>query len=220
MDFSERTYDDFAAEKLYENCDCISSSCGVFLFAYSQKNPLDEDLFQILISDDALKCEQINVNAKLMPPYLDGERYRVGNVYCQSDKDQYKTCRKCCLILPFDLEYYTNVPEIDCVHQCLCKICYDGEENFTVAKQETGIDNVRDWVQIFTYHETIVGCDCGYDRTYNDEYYCNLNRCSPHYGKFAHNYYCDDLGEKFDIIEHKTIADIVGGYKKKCKINL
>ena len=108
-------------------------------------------------------------------------------------RDEYDICAACDLIIPIDMEYYQ---QDDCV---LCKLCVSDKDkpHFVMKKRSTGVGSLNDWVNIFdriTKHT-----ESGWTNTYPTNYYCNLNKKSEHYGKFAVNSYTD--GDDFIILE-------------------
>lgn len=68
--------------------------------------------------------------------------------------------------------------------------------------------NLSDWFLIFTLNKTS-NDEFGYAFNDDKEFYCNLNKNSVHYKKFAMNSYVDMLGEELKIIPSTTIEEIL-----------
>ena len=96
----------------------------------------------------------------------------------------------------------------------LCHLCYHKSDNaLGPVTISTGLDNVQDWVYIFRISQKYE--EYGYEMSYDYNFYCNLNKNSIHYKKFALNSYVDMLGDEFGIIKQTSIQEIVHKYCKK-----
>ena len=190
---------------------------------------------------DILKRDYITINNDINTEVAFSQQYCVGNIY---GHDQ-PMCGKCKLYLPADLNYYTKTidnnnsesydeeddddgdnSESDNTNGSsykntynLCQLCYDLTDNkdFVITKLESGLDNIQDWVLIFStwiQRGSSSQPDKSVDHIDNEftEYYCNLNPKSIYYKRFAMNYYVDMLGFGFKIIKENSIEDILYTY--------
>jgi len=223
---------------LYKDCEFLRNSDGK-LYAYAPKNTLDIELFNALTQTECLTCKgdkfEIKVKNEMNPIFVDQEMAELGDaelIWIDEGKNIF-TCNECKLIIPFDMEFYSNKTnaKINCsdddssdddssiknkdvsdvsLNQCnVCKICYDKDKHkeLNVVKKTTGLDNMLDWIRIFTVKHTYEH----YGNMQSDyhEYFCNLNPNSPHYKKFGSCYYVSMYGTVFDIIEEKSIEEII-----------
>jgi hypothetical protein len=101
----------------------------------------------------------------------------------ERQKDKYNLCKECCKYKTDDLQ---------------------------LVKVLSGVDNISDWIHIFTIQLT----DKTDKPSYYNEFYCNLNENSIHYNKFALIYYVGMLGYAFSIIEETCIEEILCKYNK------
>lgn len=93
---------------LYNNCEIIYTYFDKKLFIYAPKNELDIDLFNSLINSEMLNKEYITISKEMEPIYIHVEVFLLGNLCFSSMYNNYNYCNKCNLILPFDLEFYSN----------------------------------------------------------------------------------------------------------------
>lgn len=208
--------DNALRQPLYEHCTYVGGY-REYLCAYTPENTLDANLFVALTSDSELVNHlNIKVPDTMDRVAFDCEQMGVGDADTWDSDDQHPRCTVCKLCLPIDLDYYTsNDPDAP---RTLCRICAIDQDTsaLKVTKIESGIDNVGDWVRIFTYSYSY---EDGYGGTMQEyePYYCNLNAASKHYRKFASNYYTDMLGTYFEIITETSISEII---KKHCKVRM
>lgn len=201
--------------------DCENGWYTSPFYIYAPRNELDIDLFNQIINSKLLEKKNIEIEKKIKIPCF-CESYILGNIY--TGRDNYSVCSECKLILPFDLDFYSNKSQMEINNlnyadnddvdnneekindeYNLCKYCYSNDkidlckkQNLNLVKISTGLDNVSDWIKVFTLGGT----------SDFDEYYCNLNKNSPHYKKFALCSYVDMLGEEFTIIEKSGFEEI------------
>ena len=185
-------------ELLYKNCICISSFEND-IYVYSPINKLDEELFKLLTNNKLLKTQKkIIISNKINKIEFYAGFYVVGNIKVD-DSDNPK-CNVCNLSLPFDIKYY-NKNDIN-----ICYLCYDNNHintnDFIIIHLESNLDNIRDWVSIFTFKKP----------GFYYYFYCNLNANSKYYTKFAMSCYTEMLGVTFNIIKETCIEDIINKY--------
>ena len=186
--------------------DCYDDCC-LDKFFYTPKNKLDVELFRQLTSSYLLQGRFITISEEieLITDTENGiicpEQRGFGKISCFTKS---KICNNCNLRIPIDMIYYTNTNQNN-----FCEICYnnrvDQNETFIQNKQESGLDNLGDWSCIFYI-------TCPTDR-YTYHYFCNLNKNSIHYAKFALNSYCSGCGDIFKIVEETNIEDILKSFK-------
>lgn len=203
---------------LYKNCEYIFTSLDENLFIYSPKNELDNDLFNSLINSELLKKEYIKISEEMYPIFIHAEVFSLGklniwNYYSNSNYNNY--CYECKLFLPIDLHFYSNklCEEIENEYiynkqkilndkYNLCRECYkiNKKDNLNLVKVSTGFDNISDWISIFNINM-------------EQEYYCNLNKKSLYYKKFAEQSYIDMLGDEVNIINETSLEEIFASNK-------
>lgn len=195
---------------LYDDCEYIE--CGylnedVNIPIYAPSNELDFELFDRLISNELLKAENIKIFYEFYSGINTFDRFQIGNMLIRDpsdDNNQYVYCTFCNLIIPVDMEYYQN-------DSCnLCKICSDSKNvsQFNKKYLSSSVNNINDWVIIFSIKHVYI--DDIYDNT--EEYYCNLNKNSPLYGKFGTSLYVEMLGNTFQLIQETSINEIIEKY--------
>lgn len=203
------------------------------VFAYAPQNELDKKIFESFQNMDILKSDNIKLQNSMKNPEFNCEHYYVGKI----DMNDHPKCSVCKLSLPADLNYYTQQLNSDDLNDSddsddsdnsdisnkykntyyLCHLCYDvtndiNKEQFIVTKIDSDLDNIKDWVHIFTY---IKHCEeYVYPMNYYTDYYCNLNPNSQYYKRFAMNYYVEMLGDAFRLINEQTIEEIINKYEK------
>ena len=79
-----------------------------------------------------------------------------------------------------------------------------------LVKISSGLDNISDWIYIFTIKRTYM--EYGFESYYYYEFYCNLHKNSSHYKKFALNSYVDMLGDEIKIIKESSLEEILKKY--------
>lgn len=229
--YTEEDFNPDEAPPLYKDCVQILLCFGDAMYFYAPKNDLDNELFKELVSSDILKHDNIgvynNINKKLM---CEGEQYLIGEILTESDNwvTQIK-CNKCNLIIPVDMDFYSkmsndklndndNDDDNNNDKYSLCKLCYNGEENLNLVNINSGIGNYNDWVFLFTITRNYEQCGSLYD--YYLYFYCNLNKNSIYYKKFAMNHYVSGIGEEFEILEQETLEEVIKRYwKEKIQIS-
>jgi len=193
-------------KKLYENCTYIGG-IEFDVYAYTPKNELDEAFFKLLTNNELLQHPNIEIKKEMNCCEFYCEQYAVGCVRIFDETQP--TCNGCNLTLPVDLEYYTT-NELN-----LCYLCHNEKNtntNMKIAKIDSNLDNVNDWVCIFRYNGSYP--EYGYKMKYFNEFYCNLNTNSKYYKQFARTYYVEMLGEVFHKIEETSIDSIINKYCK------
>jgi len=187
--------------------DCIQFEYNNYIYAPLHNEPLDEELFNhltsktILYSSDsdkitvASKMNHYNYNEpNISETYLMGDLTHVGNINIYNSSE----CEVCELNIPFDMDYYKYKDDNE---YCVCKLCIQqiDQTNFIQDKHNSGIDNLRDWICIYRYIARY------------SQYclYCNLNKNSIHYAKFAINNCNDNCRNSFKIIENTSIDEIL-----------
>ncbi len=182
-------------------------------------------------------CKKMSIKDSISR-FLNPTQSFVGHIYLETIK--YIKCNECELYLPFDLDFYSNITQkelkkymynnnsavsnndIENNDTCkkniynICPLCYEYDnldqeiQKHTLNKvnMSTGLGNICDWIYLFTtkheYEE--YGRKC---TDYND-FYCNLNKNSEHYKRFAKNYYF--CGESFNMIEETSLKQIIQEY--------
>lgn len=73
-----------------------------------------------------------------------------------------------------------------------------------MVKVSSGFNNISDWIKIFSIEK---------NNNYK-EYYCNLNKNSPHYKKFACQSYLEMLGDIIKIIDKTSLEEIISIHNK------
>ena len=196
-------------EKLYENCTYIGGYGCDEVYAYTPTNELDEELFKLLTNNELLHHPNIEIKNEMNYCAFNCEQFLVGSIclFNDDDDDEHPICNICKLTLPVDLEYYTE-NDINVCH--LCHNEKNTNTNMKITKINSDLDNVKDWVCIFTYNDSY--SEYGYLMSYCYEFYCNLNTNSKYYKQFAINKYVDMLGDEFVIIEETCIDSIVNKY--------
>jgi hypothetical protein len=212
-----------AIPKLYQNCILLYDD----IYAYAPVNELDADLFEACTHMPILQQkDNIRIKDRIQCPVFCDYRLSVGNI----DSKEHPKCSLCKLYIPADFEYYTrddnesvNTPvSVDSSEYGkkyvnaynVCHLCYENTtEPLVKTKIDSGLDNARDWVHIFTYISE--SRDPDFSGKYYYDYYCNLNRNSPYYSRFAVDYYVDMLGEEFEIIEDTTVDEIIQRHENK-----
>lgn len=203
---------------LYIDCE---SGNGDNQFIYGPKNQLNTDLFQLYTNSELLKKNNITIAQSIQILDLHVEFYRLENI-CLYD-DNYNQCNKCQLFIPIDMNFYSNKTNIELQNEILpsgeklkdkynlCKECCKYKtDDLHLVKVLSGVDNISDWIHIFTIQLT----DGYYKMSYYYEFYCNLNENSIHYNKFALVYNVDMLGDAFTIIKETCIEEILCKYNK------
>ena len=222
---SNNELNDIDSYPLYMNCDSIYNISNKDLFIYIPTNELDIELYSSLINSKLLKKENIKVSTEIKNLISWTDFFLLGKV-CLFD-DNYNKCNECQLYLPIDLDFYSNktnkqLQQEDIKNETkklidkynLCKECYssdkiesDKKQNLNIVKISTGLDNVSDWIYIFTIKINYM--DYGYESSYYLDYFCNLNKKSPHYKKFGLNSYVEMLGDEFEIIKETSLQEIL-----------
>lgn len=210
---------------LYIDCESCTNDGP---FVYGPKNQLDTDLFQLYINSELLKKKNITIAQSMQIPFLHPEFYFLDDLclYVNDNEYIYNRCNECQLIIPIDMNFYSNKTNIELQNEILspssgklkdkynlCKECCKHKTvNLHLVKISSGIDNISDWIHIFTINKTY---DSGYNaKPYYNQFYCNLNVNSIHYNKFALMEYYDMLGDEFTIIEETCIEEILCEYNK------
>ena len=209
--------------QLFIDCENVTDIFDP-LYIYAPQNELDIGEFKSLCSSELLQKENIIVSENMDILYC-GEQFLIGSVSFMNDEINYNKCNKCNLIIPFDMNFYSNKTNI-IINKCntkeevdenkynLCKLCYDQtndiDKNLNVVKFATNIDNLRDWIHIFIIKSLYEEYGCS--SSYYYYFYCNLNKNSIHYKKFAVNSYHDMLGDIFKIINESSISEIIQKY--------
>lgn len=207
---------------LYENCDYIYNDDDR-MYIYVPKNELDIDLFNLLINSELLKNENIDIYTEMDGIPFAFPYYSLGDLYFGAVNNY---CNECKLVLPFDLHFYSNKSCEEIANEIyntnkledkynLCKECYKihKDENLNLVMVSTGLDNISDWIHIFTVKKKYVGNSGSQGVLYYD-YYCNLNKNSPHYKKFAVQYYEGVVGEDILIkINETSLEEILCKYE-------
>jgi hypothetical protein len=182
--------------------DCYGDPC-LDKFFYTPKNNLDVELFTELTSSYLLLGRFITISEEI-ELITDEEKGTICPEQCSfgeiSRYEKSKICGICNLRIPIDMTYYTNNNQTN-----FCVICYnnrdDQNETLITNKQESGLDNLGDWSGIFYL-------TCPTD-LYIYQYFCNLNKNSIHYAKFAVNGYESGCGDCFEIVKETNIEDIL-----------
>ena len=96
----------------------------------------------------------------------------------------------------------------------LCSECYkiNKKDNLNFVKISSGLDNIADWIEIFSIKKYYM--DNGYNSFYYYQYFCNLNKNSPHYKKFACQSYREMLGDIIKIIDKTSLEEIISIHNK------
>ena len=209
-------------QQLYIDCEEVYSN----LYTYAPKNELDNELFNSITTYELLKKNNIIIEDKINSLNC-CEQFSIGKICLYNDN--YNKCNLCELIIPFDMNFYSNKSSEELEQEDiddkiksfkdkynLCKICYneniESNKNLNKVKISTGIENINDWVSIFTIKEKYF--EYGYDAIYYYNFFCNLNKNSSYYKKFASNSYIEMLGESFQIIEQNSLEEILNKYYK------
>lgn len=219
---------DFEME-LYKDCESIDT-LNLELYIYAPKNKLDVDLFNTIINSDLLKKKNITIPKEIYNSFCFCEQFSIGNI-CLS-KAKYNVCNKCKLIIPYDMDFYSNKLQeelnnalnddddndknIDINEYNLCRCCYKNNEIYSnklnLVKISSGFDNICDWIKVFIINKYYY--EYGFKMSYEYVFYCNLNKNSIHYKKFALSSYVEMLGEEFSIIEETNLENILLKYLK------
>ena len=153
------------------------------------------------------KDQLYSIETKVKRFELFGQQAGIGNIPCYYFKKMPK-CAMCNYIIPYDIEYYSTEEPLkkekgitigrglETYHSknayILCCFCCNDKENMIKCIQESGVDNLSDWIKIFT------------KKTFFD-YYCNLNPKSKYYKKFA----CNTREDEFFIVKHNSIDKLI-----------
>lgn len=193
---------------LYKNCTNIhffAAFEGIYL--YTPKNVRDSDLFNELISkldslipNDSVKQKNIIIQKNIDHNYNFLNQLSIGDIVYP--KFKIKKCNLCGSMIPFDMDFYTDTSFNKTFN--LCNLCYRDGDKLHKTIAESGLYCLTDWVCF---------CSVYYINKANDfDIFCNLNKNSIHYGKFAINIYIDHLGYEFNIVKETTIEEILTAY--------
>jgi len=193
----------------FSDCVIVCSEMIERYFYAPQKilqNEIDIKLFSLLISNPYLKkFNNIKIESKMYCINLE-DQYCVGNIYIRDNK--HVQCLLCKKGIPFDLGFFTLEKNFN-----LCEQCYKISDNisnyndYVYKIKKSGLDNLSDWFLIFTIKINFKD-EFGYNSNDNKKFYCNLNKNSVYYKRFAVNYYVDMLGDKLKILHSTSIEEL------------